>query len=82
MRVFEVHAEMISPVEFLRNVAFTEFVMILKVGNALVPVVVRRVSSVLRSACPVKIHTTEPTRVSLALSGFRVEECSVVAVKR
>lgn len=40
MRVFEVHAKVIGAVEDLREVAFTEVVLLPKVGNALLPVFV------------------------------------------
>lgn len=66
MRVFEVLAKMLRSVEYLWWVAFTELVLLPKVDNALLPVFVRGVSSVLCCACPVEIDATKPASVGLA----------------
>lgn len=69
MAMFQMLPEVIRPIKLFGTVTFSEFVVVLKMSNALIPVLVCNVSSVARShhwSGPRKLFTTVPTRVSLA----------------
>lgn len=79
MAVLEVLAEMIGPVKLLARVALPKFVHVLKMPDAILPILLVDTGCALVIAATRKFFSTVSTDVGFTGSGRAVVECALIA---